>query len=118
MLLSTLLSGLTAIGGLSLAHAASIASEFESEDFSVTGALENLGIDVTEIPALESFSAIEARSTEKACAAAVSAAIAPIPPDLAGIWTKANSNIFKSPVCKLEIPFRLQSLCSIKHWVQ
>ncbi|KAJ5576442.1 FAD linked oxidase N-terminal [Penicillium sp. DV-2018c] len=65
MRVSTLISGLSAISGLALAQ-----STIEPEDFSVVSALEDLGIDVTEIPALETFSGVETRSTDKACKAA------------------------------------------------
>ncbi|KAJ5794335.1 hypothetical protein N7457_000934 [Penicillium paradoxum] len=72
MHLPTLLGGLTAISGLTLAATTVGEVDIEPEDFTVTGALSDLGIDVTEIPALESFSAIEARSTDKACSVACS----------------------------------------------
>jgi hypothetical protein len=71
MHLSTLIGGLSAIGGLSLAHAA-VANPIEADNFNVTAALEDLGVDVSKIPALDSYADIETRSTEKACAAAVS----------------------------------------------
>jgi hypothetical protein len=70
MHLSTLIGGLSAIGGLTLVQAAETSSVIEADDFSITGALEDLGVHVSKIPALESF-AIETRSTDKACAAAV-----------------------------------------------
>jgi hypothetical protein len=105
MRVSTLISGLSAISGLALAQAT-----IESEDFSVVSALEDLGIDVTEIPALETFSGLETRSTDKACAAAVSANLGSfcINPKLAGSCAIANSNT--TIVRKLELPLRLQSL--------
>jgi len=66
MRFSSIVSGLSAIGGVALA------TTVESDDFNVANALEHLGVDVTKIPALESFSDIQSRSTEKACSAAVS----------------------------------------------
>lgn len=78
MHLSTLIGGLSAIGGLTLAQAAATSSAIETDDFSITDALEDLGVDVSQIPALESFASIETRSTDKACAAAVSEEPAPI----------------------------------------
>ncbi|CAI7591917.1 unnamed protein product [Penicillium palitans] len=70
MHLSTLIGGLCAAGGLTLAQAAETSSVIEADDFSITAALGDLGVDVSKIPALESFAAIETRSTDKACAAA------------------------------------------------
>ncbi|KAJ5359997.1 FAD-binding type 2 [Penicillium concentricum] len=70
MYLSTLIGGLSAIGGLTLAHAAVTNPVIEAENFNVTAALEDLGVDVSEIPALESYTGLQARSTERACAAA------------------------------------------------
>lgn len=78
MHLSTLIGGLCAVGGLTLAQAAEPSSVIEAHDFSITAALGDLGVDVSKIPALESFAAIETRSTDKACAAAVSKSLAPI----------------------------------------
>ncbi|KAJ5436959.1 FAD-binding type 2 [Penicillium cf. griseofulvum] len=69
MHLSTLIGGLSAIGGLSLAHAA-VTNPIEADNFNVTAALEDLGVDVSTIPALESYADIVTRSTEYACAAA------------------------------------------------
>ncbi|CAG8885934.1 unnamed protein product [Penicillium egyptiacum] len=68
MHLPTLIGGLSAIGGL--AQAAATSPVIEADDFSITGALQDLGVDVSQIPALDSFAAIETRSTDKACAAA------------------------------------------------
>lgn len=78
MHLSTLIGGLSAICGVTLAQGAVTSSVVEADDFSVTGALQDLGVDVSQIPALESFAAIETRSTDKACAAAVSENLASI----------------------------------------
>ncbi len=44
----------------------STARIIEADDFSIAGALEDLGVDVSQIPALKSFAAIETRSTDKA----------------------------------------------------
>ncbi|CAP92971.1 Bifunctional solanapyrone synthase [Penicillium chrysogenum] len=70
MHISSLIGGLSAIGGLTLAQAAVDSPVIEADDFSITGALEDLGVDVSQIPALKSFAAIETRSTDKACAVA------------------------------------------------
>ncbi|CDM30148.1 CAZyme family AA7 [Penicillium roqueforti] len=70
MHISTFIGGLSAICGLTLAQTTVTSPVIEADDFSVTGALEDLGVDVSQIPALESFTAIETRSTDKACAAA------------------------------------------------
>lgn len=59
---------LSAVGGLTLANADVI----QASNFNVTEGLAQLGVDVSSIPALQSFSGIQARSTEGACAAAVS----------------------------------------------
>lgn len=59
---------LSAVGGLTLASADVI----EASSFNVTEGLAQLGVDVSSIPALQSFSGIQARSTQGACAAAVS----------------------------------------------
>jgi hypothetical protein len=64
----SLFGALSAAGGIALANADVI----ESSNFNVTEGLEQLGVDVSSIPALKSFSGIQARSTEGACAAAVS----------------------------------------------
>ncbi|KAJ5827593.1 FAD-binding type 2 [Penicillium robsamsonii] len=66
---STIIGGLSAVGGLTLAHAAVTNPVIEAENFNVTAALENFGVDVSKIPALESYTDLQARSTEKACAA-------------------------------------------------
>jgi hypothetical protein len=66
MRFSSIVGGLSAIGGVALA------TTVESDNFNVTSALADLGVDVTKIPALKSFSDIQSRSTEKACSAAVS----------------------------------------------
>jgi hypothetical protein len=68
MQLRTSLGALSAISGVTLAHAT---SAIESEDFNVTSALEGLGVNVLKIPALQSFSSVQSRSTENACSAAV-----------------------------------------------
>lgn len=68
MFLRTLVGGLFAIGGLGLSYASAI----EPDNFNVTRALEDLGVDVSKIPALQSFSSVQSRSTESACSAAVS----------------------------------------------
>ncbi|KAJ5951322.1 uncharacterized protein N7479_009735 [Penicillium vulpinum] len=70
MHLSTLISGLSAIGGLTVAHAAVTNPVIEADDFNVTAALGDLGVDVSSIPALEPYTGLEARSTDLACAAA------------------------------------------------
>ncbi|KAJ6190234.1 hypothetical protein N7519_000255 [Penicillium mononematosum] len=70
MQISSLIGGLSAIGGLSLAQATVTSPVIEADDFSIPGALQDLGVDVSQIPALKSFAAIETRSTDKACAAA------------------------------------------------
>jgi hypothetical protein len=64
----SLFGALSAAGGIALANADVI----ESSNFNVTEGLEQLGVDVSSIPALKSFSGIQARSTEGACAAVVS----------------------------------------------
>jgi hypothetical protein len=64
----TLLGGLSAIGGVALAHATAI----EPDNFNVTSALKDLGVDVSEIPALQSLFSIQSRSSEKSCSIAVS----------------------------------------------
>lgn len=66
--ISTVLGGLTVLSGATLAYAS---TPVESSNFNVTAALEDLGIDVSTIPALNSFTGAQARSTDKACAAAV-----------------------------------------------
>lgn len=66
MRLTSIVSGLSAIGGVVAA------TTLESDNFNVTSALENLGVDVTKIPALASLPDIQARSTENACSIAVS----------------------------------------------
>lgn len=91
MHLSTLIGGLSAIGGLTLTQAAETSSVIEADDFSITGALEDLGVDVSKIPALESFAAIETRSTEKACAAAVNKNLAPI-----AIWLGIQQSLISN----------------------
>jgi hypothetical protein len=63
-----LLGGLSAIGGVALAHASAI----EPDNFNITSALEDLGVDVSEIPALQSLSSIQSRSSETSCSIAVS----------------------------------------------
>jgi hypothetical protein len=78
MHISSLIGGLSAIGGLTLAQAAVDSPVIEADDFSITGALEDLGVDVSQIPALKSFAAIETRSTDKACAVAVSVQVASV----------------------------------------
>lgn len=88
MHLWSLLGGLSAIGGVTLAHASAI----ESDNFNVTSALEHLGVDVWKIPALQSFSGVQSRSTENACSAAVSEKWASIGGEDSG-WTFANSNL-------------------------
>jgi hypothetical protein len=65
MRFSSIVSGLSAIG------AVAVATTIESDNFNVTSALEDLGVDVIKIPALKSFSDIQSRSTENACSAAV-----------------------------------------------
>lgn len=69
MHLSTLLGGLSVLSGATLSFAS---SAVESSDFNVTNALEDLGVDVSSIPALKSLNGAQARSTDRACAAAVS----------------------------------------------
>ncbi|KAJ5974318.1 FAD linked oxidase N-terminal [Penicillium waksmanii] len=69
MHISTVLGGLSVLSGATLAYAS---TAVESSDFNVTAALEDLGIDISTIPALDSFSGAQARSTDKACAAACS----------------------------------------------
>lgn len=88
MHLWSLLGGLSAIGGVALANASAI----EADNFNVTSALENLGVDVWKIPALQSFSGVQSRSTENACSAAVSEKSASIEGDGSG-WTLANSKL-------------------------
>lgn len=85
---STLIGGLCAIGGLALAQAAETSSVIEADDFSITSALGDLGVDVSKIPALESFAAIETRSTDTACAAAVSKNLTPI-----AIWLGVQQSL-------------------------
>jgi hypothetical protein len=64
----SLFGALSAAGGIALASADVI----ESSNFNVTEGLQQLGVDVSSIPALKSFGGIQTRSTEGACAAAVS----------------------------------------------
>lgn len=59
---------LSAVGGIALANTDVI----QASNFNITEGLAQLGVDVSSIPALQSFSGIQARSTEAACAAAVS----------------------------------------------
>jgi hypothetical protein len=66
MRFSSLVGGLTAIGGVALA------TTVESDNFNVVSALQDLGVDVARIPALESFSESQSWSTETACSIAVS----------------------------------------------
>lgn len=70
----TLLRGLSVTSGVTLAHA----SVVESDNFNVASALEGLGVDVSKIPALQSFSRAQSQSTENACSAAVSEELASI----------------------------------------
>lgn len=88
MHLWSLLGGLSAIGGVTLAHGSTI----EPDNFNVTSALEHLGVDVSKIPALQSFSGVQSRSTENACSVAVSEKPASIEGKGSG-WTLANSNL-------------------------
>ncbi|OQE22999.1 hypothetical protein PENSTE_c009G04607 [Penicillium steckii] len=69
MRLSWLLGGLSVLSGASLSHAN---SPIEPSNFNVTSALEDLGVDVSSIPALKGFHGAKARSTDKACTAACS----------------------------------------------
>lgn len=108
MHISTFIGGLSAICGLTLAQTTVTSPVIEADDFSVTGALEDLGVDVSQIPALESFTAIETRSTDKACAAAVSK----LASHRAIIYSKSLL------VRKFGIPFWLQGCCSRYYWVQ
>lgn len=62
MRLASIVSGLSAISGV-------LATAIEPEDFNVTNALQNLGVDVTKIPALAS--GIQSRSIELGCSTAV-----------------------------------------------
>ena len=68
MRLSWLLGGLSVLSGASLSHAN---FPIEPSNFNVTSALEDLGVDVSSIPALKGFHGTQARSTDEACAAAV-----------------------------------------------
>ncbi|CAG8058291.1 unnamed protein product [Penicillium olsonii] len=63
MRLASIVSGLSAISGV-------LATAIEPEDFNVTNALQNLGVDVTKIPALAS--GIQSRSIELGCSTACS----------------------------------------------
>lgn len=72
MHLWSLVGGLSAIGGIGLSYANAI----EPANFNVASALEELGVDVSKIPALQSFSGLQSRSTENACVAAVSEKLA------------------------------------------
>ncbi|CAI7583607.1 unnamed protein product [Penicillium glandicola] len=67
MHISTLIGGLTAIAGLTLAQ-----TVVETADFNVIEALADLGVDVSHIPVLEPFTGIDTSSTDNACAAACS----------------------------------------------
>ncbi|KAJ5296853.1 MFS transporter [Penicillium atrosanguineum] len=66
MYIWTLVGGLSAVGGIGLSYASAI----EADNFNVTSALENLGVDVSKIPALQSFSGLQSRSNRNGCAAA------------------------------------------------
>ncbi|KAJ6012293.1 FAD linked oxidase N-terminal [Penicillium canescens] len=62
----TLLGGLSAIGGVALGHVSTI----EPDNFNITSALKDLGVDILKIPALQSLSSIQSRSREKSCSIA------------------------------------------------
>lgn len=82
-----LFGALSAAGGVALATADVI----EPSNFNVTEALAQLGVDVSRIPALESFSGIQARSTDGACAAAVSLSFSSSQNQLEYLIPDANS---------------------------
>lgn len=110
MHISTVLGGLSVLSGATLAYAS---SEVESSNFNVTAALADLGIDVSTIPALESLSGAQARSTDKACAAAVRAIREK---------KKAIKKVsFSNPtflVLELELYLWLEGFRSKQRWVQ
>lgn len=87
---------LSAVGGLALASADVI----QESNFNVTEGLAQLGVDVSNIPALQSFSGIQARSTEGACAAAVSLKHLMKAKSMVLLFTCMTS----PPVCKLGLP--------------
>lgn len=68
MHLSSLLGGLAVLSGVSLSYAS---SPIEPSNFNIASALEDLGVDVSRIPALKGIHGVQTRSTDKACAAAV-----------------------------------------------
>jgi hypothetical protein len=92
MFLRTFVGGVFAISGLGLSYASAI----EPDNFNVTSALEDLGVDVSKIPALQSFSSLQSRSTESSCSAAVSEKLTLIGSDIG--WSYANSNLKSSSV--------------------
>ncbi|KAJ5747721.1 FAD linked oxidase N-terminal [Penicillium nucicola] len=61
----TLLGGLSAVGAV-IAQSTS----FEPANFNVTNALEDLGVNVSDIPALQSLSSIQSRSSQTSCSIA------------------------------------------------
>lgn len=67
MLSISLAGALAAIGGVALARADGV----EASGFNVTEGLLQFGVNVSSIPALDSFNTIQARSVDSGCAAAV-----------------------------------------------
>ncbi|KAI2790643.1 hypothetical protein POX_c03489 [Penicillium oxalicum] len=66
MLSISLAGALAAIGGVALARADGV----EASSFNVTEGLLQFGVNVSSIPALDSFNTIQARSVDSGCAAA------------------------------------------------
>jgi hypothetical protein len=74
MHIPSVLCGLSAIGGIAIAQANSI----EPDNFNVTSALEDLGVVISDIPALQSLSSLQSRSSQTACSIAVSEKYGPL----------------------------------------
>lgn len=90
----SLFGALSAAGGVALVTADVI----EPSNFNVTEGLEQLGVDVSSIPALESFSGIQTRSTDGACAAAVSLSLSSSQTQLHYLISEPNSTIISVQV--------------------